>query len=317
VRSSVVSRFLVSAAFAAVAPPAADAASLAYVYDYTGPASSYVVERDGRTVTLTPLLPLAPGDRVSVKAAGGATGSGAKAFIALAIARQTVTLYAGSPPYCVGAPGGDCNKRVAAVTATAPSGVNYLGNILTYLGSVLVGPHDDKYADQTESMLSRGIASAPPIEFPLLSSEGRRLVAGSRALALEWRGGTPPFDVSLYRDGVASALVTRRLETRATVLPSVAFEAGTYHIEIVDAEKQSGLGRFTVVSEDAVPRPTPDEQTALGDPALSPDLRTTLEAALLTRRDHTWDFEAYQRVEPLAATCPAAELLRYRIADDQ
>jgi len=303
-------------ALAALAGPAANASeSLAYVYDYNGPATAYVVERDGRNVPLTPLLPLAPGDRVSVKAAGGAPGSGPKNYIALAIARHPVTLYAGSAPYCVGAPDGDCNKRVGPVSAAA--GSSSLQNMLTYLGSILVGPHDDKYAEETESMVSRGGHAAPSIDIPLLSRKGLRLVAGTRQLALEWGGGTPPFDVSVYRNGVTAPRATRHVEARAAVLPGVTFETGTYHVEIVDAAQESGVAEFTVVSEDAVPKLSPDDEAALADPALSPELRTTLEAALLMRQDPDWSFEAYQRVEPLAATCPPAELLRYRIVDGE
>lgn len=303
-------------ACAALAAPAASASeSLAYVYDYNGPASAYVIERDGRNVPLTPLLPLNPGDRVSVKPAGGAPGSTTKNYIALTIARHPVTLYAASAPYCVGAPDGDCSKRAGPIAAA--TGGNALENMLTYLGSILVGPHDDKYADQTESMVSRGSHGAPPIEIPLLSRKGQRLVAGTRQLALEWLGGTPPFDVSVYRNGVTRALATGRVGARAIALPGVTFETGTYRVEIVDAEQQSGVAEFAVVPADAVPKPSRDDETALADPALSADLRTTLEAALLTRQDANWSFEAYQRVAPLAATCPPAELLRYRIADDE
>jgi hypothetical protein len=289
--------------------------TLDYVYDYNDAnKQAYSIERAGARIEIAPMLPLQPGDRIEVKSTG-APAKGPATYVALAIGRQTVTLRAGSPPYCVGAPDGDCSKRTQAAASNSPGPPSYVVNALHYLASVLAGPHDDELADATESMLSRGPHGSPPVHIPLLAHKGQRLAAGTRAVALEWEGGTPPFDVALYRNGVAAPVATQRVDARSVVMPALTLEPGTYRFEIVDRQKQSALGEFLAVAPDERPAPSADDAAALADPSLTPDVRTTLEAAFLARADADWDFEAYERVAPIAASSPPAELLRYRLVE--
>jgi hypothetical protein len=285
-----------------------------FVYDFNGPRGAYEVKRNGTTIPLKPFLVLLARDVVTVKDAANASKTSAKNYIVLNIARRPVTLDADSPAYCVGSPNGDCAKQPPA-TGTPNAVAVVWTNILSTVGSMLSTAHDDRYSEQTESMVSRGSRGAARLQIPLLSHKGQRVTAGDRALALEWEGGTPPFDVALYRTGSAAPLETRRLDERAVTFPPLSLNAGTYHFEVVDAEKQSAIGEFSVVADGELPKPGADEAQALADPSLSAAVRTTLGAALLAKTDAEWNFEAYQRVAPLAAGCPPAELLRYSLAE--
>ncbi len=309
--------FLPLALLLLLAPGRASAASpVAFVYEYNGPETAYRVVHDRVQEKLSTFLMLYPGDRVDIVVTENALKTNSRNYIALDLGGRPVKIEAGDPPYCVGATSGDCNKMVDAMASEKGVPPTLLANLLAGLHAFFGIAHQDYYAEQTESMLPRGVG-AQTIRIPLLASPAQRIGAGERALALEWRGGTPPFDVALYRDDASKPLATLRTPSTRAAFSPLVLRKGSYHFQIVDADRDSSAATFAVVATGDVPQPTADEHAALDDPALSPEVRTTLGAALLAKDDATWNLEAYERVAPIAGTCPPAELLRYRLAEGE
>jgi hypothetical protein len=267
------------------------------------------VIRGGRHVAVTPYLPLLSGDIVKVLFPTNSDKSAGQNRIVLSIGNQRVALDAASPPYCVACTNGK------ATAASPDAGTVILRNVVASLQGIFAGAQDDRYTDAAESMESRGGEATAPISVPLLAAPGQRIVAGSRALALEWKGGKPPFTVSLYRAGGAAAIETLDATARTATFPVAAIAPASYRLEIDDVAGQTAGATFEAVAPDVLPAPTPDESEVAADTSLPEDLRITLGAASLVQRAPAFGFEAYQRVAPLAASYPPAELLRYHLAE--
>jgi hypothetical protein len=300
---------IVAVAFVLPAATTAYATELSYVLDYNGPAKAYSVIRAGRPIAVTPYLPLLNGDKVAVVIASNGRKEDAQNRIVLSVGQHRVDLDYNTGSYCVG----DCSSSApAASPSTAWTIVN---NVVASLSGLFAGAQDDRYTDAAESMESRGGNASAPIAVPLLEASGQRIVAGSRALALEWEGGKSPFTVTLYRAGSPSVVATVNATERSAVFPAAVLSTGGYRVEIDDVAGQTGGGTFQAVAPDAVPAPTADERAVAADTTLPQDMRTTLGAAALVQRAPAFGLEAYQRVAPLASSYEPAELLRYRLAE--
>jgi hypothetical protein len=254
------------------------------------------------------------GDRVKVIVATNKLRGDSNNRIVLRFPSGDVTLQASSPTYCVGAPNGDCNAKAPAATTSFWNVV--VANMATTVAALLLPAHQGQYTDQLISLQPRGGDDvAPRVAIPMLTQQRERLAAGDRTLALAWENGTPPYEVRLYRAGVATPVAMVKASGPVTRFETLPFRPGTYRVEITDAATPKGRASadFDVVGPETLPALPRDQADALADPSVPADLRTTLEAGMLAKTGTVWDLEAYQSIAPIAATYNPAGLLAYRL----
>lgn len=178
-------------------------------------------------------------------------------------------------------------------TFTVPAG-HPLGKVGAFFQS-LPKLFDDEYrlAGTAAARGSKGCTEAERgtgIEVPILAP-GARVVAGERDIPLAWRGGCPPFVVSLEA-GPQRLAHREAVEGWQLRLDDLPLAAGRYTLSIVD----SGAQRFATDLE-AVP----------AGPAIPADLAantTTLgisaQAAWLAEQDGgRWRLDSFERLRPL------------------
>jgi hypothetical protein len=318
IRSLLIAIVMLVLAVPGLAANAAASAIGPYVYSYNGPESAYEIDRAGARVKLTPFLRLQPSDRVSVVVPTNKLRDDPNNEIVLRIDGEDVPLSAASPPYCVGAPKGNCAASVSSANADPWGPRVILANMLSSVGNFLLPAHLGMYTDGTESVTPRGGGEgAPLVAIPMLSAQRERFAAGDRALALAWENGTPPYEVRLSRAGAGAPIQTLKVSGPAARFGAIVFSPGAYRVDIGDSATPKGhvSATFDVVAPETLPALPPDQTAALADPSVPAELRATLGAALLAKAGDIWDLEAYQRVAPIVATYDPARLLAYQLVN--
>jgi hypothetical protein len=165
-------------------------------------------------------------------------------------------------------------------------------------------------AGDAASAQTKGVAwASSKLEIPLLKQAPRRMAAGERLFNLIWTGGFPPYTISVSDQTGrtlllrAAGLVQARLPTTPTTIAP-----GRYRIEIRDSHGNLALAEFDAVDPERLPSFPPDATLT----KMSPDLRTTLDAALLASQG--WRFEALLRVAPISDRYSPARLLEDALA---
>jgi hypothetical protein len=176
---------------------------------------------------------------------------------------------------------------VTALLATGPAGV---------------GARADPSASATDDVPpfvpARGDDQALAFAVSGLRLGSAQVAAGERIFGVCWRGGEPPYDLSLREDGGKVLLHERGLRADEVVKTSspVALTPGRYFIELADAAGGRTEGRFQVV--DAADFPV----RADGG---SPESRFG-GAVALTRESMAFAFEAYLRIVDDAVRSPGS-----------
>lgn len=148
------------------------------------------------------------------------------------------------------------------------------------------------------------------LSMPLLANlrKPATLVAGQRALHLQWYGGESPYLVQVKRRREELWQVSTektRVETTAII-----FEAGhSYRVIITDAKGQKFTGGFRVVDTNEIP-----SYPVLSSPNQEIDEihQTLLVSWLAAQEGGMWRFEAFQRIAQISNS--VAELLRQALA---
>jgi hypothetical protein len=302
---------LLGTASASAATPDGPGTVFSYVLSYNGPAKAYEIIRGDKRIGIETFLNLLPGDKVRVVDADSGRPDDAKNQITLSVGNQRVDLDFDSGRYCIGSPSGNCSLPPAP--AGPPSAWSVIvANVCASVGAMLGAAQADQYTAQAEGMASRG-GGTSPIRIALLAPGGQRIVSGTRALAIEWTGGAPPFRVSLHRAGTSAVLEALDASGQSATFPAAALPDGSYRLEIADDAGHTGSGTFEAVPAADLPAPTPDEGAVAADASLPADMRTTLVAATLAGRAPNFGFEAYQRIAPIGQGYEPADLLRYRL----
>jgi hypothetical protein len=163
-------------------------------------------------------------------------------------------------------------------------------------------------ANQTGDTIaaSRGIPDGPcynqtgrtnqptVFEVPILASDRSLLLAGRREVFVAWRGGAPPFKVTLA-DAATNGVRAQRVDVRRTCavyLPGVELNPGRYRLTVTDANNVDVQeDNLFVVAE------APAEPRELHDADLPAESHRLFTATWLGLWDHgRWAFEAQQRV---------------------
>jgi hypothetical protein len=131
-----------------------------------------------------------------------------------------------------------------------------------------------------------------PIAAPVLS-RAQKVVEGSQTLKIAWRGGCPPFSVTVEARGrvVASA---KNVEKYVASLPQTSLKTGPHVLRIREARGSELKAAFEVVSA-SLPMPE--------DLAASSSTTAALAQAtwLADQEEGAWRLESVKRLEPLVA----------------
>ncbi|EDN67368.1 secreted protein [Beggiatoa sp. PS] len=138
------------------------------------------------------------------------------------------------------------------------------------------------------------------------------LVAGKRALYLQWAGGKSPYQILVLKRH-------NRLLSNTSIMPQIKteiidFQANkSYRIMVIDADGQSSIAGFRVVT--AIQQPIFPE--IFKEANLPENFRQTLQATWLAMQENgKWVFEAYQQIAQLTDYYPA-QLLKQALAFQQ
>jgi hypothetical protein len=292
---------------AAAADPAAAAPTRAgWIHSFDGPPAGYRLTRAGAELPVGHLMPLLAGDRIEVRAADAV----------LRIQLNDGALV----------PIGQAQGPYTLPTPAAPPGP--WSRYMTRAGDWLDRLHSAPAPARTITTVTRGEDDIPPAS-GLLFTDPVGLPADTAPLALAWRGGKPPFRITLApaapdadpkpaapTAAAASApplLAETGIATRIHRTAPVALPPGDYDLVITDAEGRTLSTRLIAVPPADLPAPDPAELPA----GLSAETRATLTAAwLASERDGWyWRLAAYQRIAALDAYAPAA-LLRAALVSE-
>jgi hypothetical protein len=268
---------------------------------FNGLPRSYQVLQGGKQAVPRMGLDLAPGDCVKIVERLNADPADSINYMLLAIDGREIRVDEKMPSYCVG-----------PKTRVAPSLIA-VAHAFESLGELFTRAHYDLFTERTQPVRSRG-RTVPPAAIPLLRGGRAVLVGGSRSIEIGWTSGIAPFDVSLYRSGVADALDVRRgVHERRARFAEVHFEPGRYRIEIRDAARRNVAERFAVVPGSSLPRPPPVIRAALAEPSLRGVERVLIEAGWLANAGPAWRLEAYQRATSAAPNSAPARALAFEL----
>jgi hypothetical protein len=135
------------------------------------------------------------------------------------------------------------------------------------------------------------------------------LVAGKRALHLQWYGGIPPYKVQIKQR--RKLLLTQISYTPAIETEQMLFKAGkSYRVVVTDAKNETFIGGFRAMVN------VPSHPKALQNANLPENIRHTLQATWLVGEEGNWIFEAYQQASKLTEYLPA-QLLKKALAQGQ
>ena len=197
---------------------------------------------------------------------------------------------------------GDCDEA-SPYTVQAAREPGPVASLVHWAGDWLTGWWAIRPPEREREVRIRG----PEIEVPLLDAPQVRLIAGRRVLRLAWQGGTPPYRLVIYRQGVVDPLVVREnIPVPRIKEETFAFEPDeAYSLELRDARGISWRKSFRVLRAEALPSPPP----ALD--ALPGKMRETLLATwLASQEDGAWIWEAYLLVAALPEDYLPATALR-------
>lgn len=131
-----------------------------------------------------------------------------------------------------------------------------------------------------------------PIDVPVLASP-QKIVAGTAALSLAWRGGCPPYALTLESRGRKLTRLSGVEEARAT-FAELLLQEGTLVVRIRESRGRDFTSRFEVVK--SAPQPPADLATS------SSTLGALAEAMWLSEQEGgAWKLESVRKLELLAA----------------
>jgi hypothetical protein len=308
-----------TASFGAVARAGDSETLTAYVYDYHGLASAFLVSRGNATVDLYPILPLRPDDRVSVVRPTDAKGNPNTLTLYIDGTLHTLGSANGLGPWCVGYVGGSCNPGAPRVQVSSKNAtiLSVLQRVIGSIGTELSQAKEDYDSEESAPLASRGAAGPPSL--PILKTTPLAAVpTGPTSLVIPISGGTPPFQVRLYAANGAQPIAQVQVAVgNEARLPLVTLAEGTFRVTIGDAENANVSETFGAVDPKDVPQP-PDpglELAMKADQAFVRDAAITGYAAYLQQKGPQWYLTAYQELQTTSPDFPAGKALRFRLGE--
>lgn len=130
-----------------------------------------------------------------------------------------------------------------------------------------------------------------PITVPAMPAD-TRIVAGKRALLLAWKGGCPPFTVTL-RSGAAMLSQRDSIDEWEVLLKELSLSPGRYTVKVSDAGNRHWEGSFSAQPQSA---PIPEDIASDSSP-----LGRTAQAICLAgqQNEGNWRLESANRLQPL------------------
>jgi len=227
-----------------------------------GAPDNYTLTRGDKTMSVAFLKVLKVGDKIAVKG------------------QQTIDLRLR----------GGTTPLVAITTANSPFQVDNANQVPNEFGEswTWIKTHLDKWRKLTQSVPKD---DSTDLQIPLLKKVKAPLVlvAGKRALALQWYGGTPPYQVTVKRG--RNRLQSTSTQKTAIKTKVINFEANkSYRVVVEDAQEQRFSKKFKVVSK------APSYPEVLQN--VPNDIRAVLRATwLIYEEKGQWILEAYQQLD--------------------
>ncbi|MGC1776324.1 MAG: hypothetical protein WBB34_00135 [Xanthobacteraceae bacterium] len=144
-----------------------------------------------------------------------------------------------------------------------------------------------------------------PFQIPILRADRSLLYSGKRSLFVSWRGGSPPFSVTLLNARTGQVVIEKSgiRDTCAAYLQNIYLRPGRYQLSVMDVNGIKEQEDNLFVTNDQPPVPHQLEAAQLSDEA-----RSIYTATWLTVVDGgRWAFEAQQRVASVGCKSAAAE----------
>jgi hypothetical protein len=284
---------------------AKDAASEAYIAfiertvpETKNPGDMVRVSRHGRNIAVSGSADLQPGDRIYVRRPG-------TLIMVRMLANSEVHTVQKSP----GKSGADEPDWIVP----APSVPGLMGSALAWLKGVLSSADQSGVNPALAASRSTGFAaggqsgqnpcfnasgqSNEPLQFdvPALEPATSNITSGDRAIFVSWRGGAPPFSLSLTDAGTGIATAPQLVvsDSCAARFSSARLSSpGRLRFTITDANRSTLRDADIYVGGDLPPMPA-----ALESAGLPPDAKELYYDTWLASQDGgKWAFEAQQRV---------------------
>ena len=272
----------------AAGPAHAQGKQVGWVETVSADAAGATVTRNGKTETVSALMPVQPGDEFRV--------TQGKVMLVVAGA-DPVTVDPAHSPFVVKAKGDtpDLWSRV-------------FGYATKQMTGSAVKPTG------TTAAVARDLPESHILRSPLLETKETYFSAGAPAFDLSWQGGQPPYEVKVTPDRggtplQAGGLTDRRLHAAGWHLPP-----GTFTVTITDRAGQKVQYGMDAVEPAKLPT-APSELTQAALPGPAQDMVYALWLA--QQADGAWKLEAYRRLLALGDALPTARKFAARLEADE
>jgi hypothetical protein len=181
-------------------------------------------------------------------------------------------------------------------------------NVMSWVGQWLTGLI---LGETTSSVAMVTRSGATQMISPLSMSADSWIEEGNRPFNFTWKGGDPPYTISI-RINEKPFFSKENIIERRIFEPFLNFEPGLYEIVLSDNEGYHFKSNIHVKTRGSIPE-MPQE---LFQAEISNDLKMTLYLTwLCTQNNGTWTLEAYQQVVPISRSYTPAFILQQAMED--
>jgi len=254
--------------------PASAAKTMGYIGSYKGLASDFKLTRNGKRERVEYNKPLYVGDKIRVIRKGSS--------IKLKVSNKNINLNDNSRTYEVK----DTYDRASIVG-------NMLSVFSDWWGSLWEASDEEKMIAATRGNYHPTI--------PLLKTNQAKLKAGKNRVHLAWRGGKPPYTVTIRRKNIESQknpwIIEKWSDKTNKNIASFSKQqlqlevGGIYWMIIEDKDGEKTSREFTVIDKLPAFKLNYQEKLQIKN---SPNKRLVCAAIYRLDKNSQWDFEIYQ-----------------------
>lgn len=276
-----------------------------WILCFNPPANRYVI-RHG-TVSSMPreLMGLQSGDEIALRpGAGGSAGAMLPPFIVFTVGGVEMKFD------------GSASRTFRVPTVPRATPTQHAMEALVDFVRHLMPQFDERppppVTAAAAAIQGPGGADATTITIPMLDKQLVLLAAGRRDLQVAWFGGSPPYEVALFRAPEPAPFASLRGVTAThAVFRDVDLRPGTYWLSVAGRGAAPHGAYFRSDPPQQLPQLPADYAAALRTSAESEDFKTTLRSGWLSQQENgAWSLEAYQQLATVSPDFGPARSLR-------
>jgi hypothetical protein len=253
--------------------------------NFDGELTDYSIKRGNQTIAMGVYEPLESGDRIHVNK---------NHFIDIRQCGEVHRITLKDSPY-----------RVQSKKCKVPGVLDNLWlNLKGFMQYFVTIKHEPSYSVH----LPKSEEESPAM--PILDRTFHAiptLKAGKRALALQWFGGKSPYKVQITT-AEKEILWQTEAKTQSVKTAKIHFKAGHSYWIIITA---ANYAKHPIEREFEAVTKLPDYPAQLQDKAIPENMRRTLQAGWLAKKDSVqWSFEAHQQLSDIAGNYGPARALQ-------